>query len=144
MCTLNDIVKEELNSKIAANDILSAWRQAKEVLDTAKALEMKLRKELVAKSFAESKTGKNSVDVEGGKLVYTKAYSTSIDEELFDVVARECEKHFINVGSLVKVSHSLDAKAYKALTPEDKAVIDKMLVVKEKAPTLEFVAKATD
>ncbi len=144
MCTLNEIVVSELNEKIGKGEILSAWRQAKEVLDSGKNLEMRLRKELVDKSFTDSKTGKNTVDVDGGKLVYTKGYSTSVDEELFAIVAAECEKHFIAVGSLVKVSHSLNAKNYKALSNEDKAIVDKMLIVKEKAPTLEFVAKAED
>lgn len=144
MCTLNKLVMEELGSRIERGDLLNAWRQAQEVLSSVKELEMKIRKELIEKNFTESHKGKNTVEVKGGKLVYTKGYSTSIDEELFDVVARECEKNFINIGSLVKVTHGLKAKAYNELSAEDKAIVDKMLVVKEKAPTLEFVANAED
>lgn len=144
MCTLNDIVKEQIVSLVNNGDILNAWRQAGEVLETIKAYEMDLRKKLVQETFKESVTGKNKADVPGGELIFTKKYNTSVDETLFDKVASEAEIIGVDVGSLFKVKHSLDNKKYKMLTDEQKEIIDQTLVVKEAAPTLEFKAKVVD
>lgn len=144
MCTLLDIAKEEINNKIKNGETLTAWRQASEVLGWVKKIEMALRKELVEKNFAESKKGKNTVELEEGTLSFTKTYKTEVDETLFNEVAKECEKAFINVGSLFNVKHSLVASEYKQYSDAEKAIIDKMLVVKEQAPKLEFSAKAED
>ena len=144
MCTLNDIVKEQIVSLVNKGDILNAWRQAGEVLETIKAYEMDLRKKVVQDVFKESVTGKNKADVPGGELIFTKKFNTTVDETSFDKVAAEAEICGVDVGSLFKVKHSLDNKKYKMLTDEQKEIIDQTLVVKEAAPTLEFKAKVID
>ena len=144
MCTLNEIVKEQIVSLVNSGDILTAWRQAGEVLETIKAYEMDLRKKLVAETFKESVAGKNKADVKGGELIFTKKFNTTVDETLFDTVAAEAEIIGVDVGSLFKVKHSLDNKKYKMLTEEQKGIIDQTLITKEAAPTLEFKAKVTD
>ena len=144
MCTVNDLVKEQISGLINNGDILSAWRQAQEVLETIKAYEMDLRKKLVAETFKESVTGKNKADVAGGELIFTKKYNTTVDETLFDKVAAEADIAGIDIGSLFKVKHSLDNKKYKMLTDEQKGIIDQTLITKEAAPTLEFKAKVID
>ena len=140
MCTVNDLVKEQISGLINNGDILSAWRQAAEVLETVKKMEMELRKKLVAETFTESKAGANKADVAGGQLVYTKKFTTSVDEELFDKVAQEADIAGIDVGLLFKVKHSLDNKRYKTLSDDQKAIVDQMLITKESAPVLEFKA----
>lgn len=144
MCTLNEIVKEQIVSLVNSGDILSAWRQAGEVLKTIKAYEMDLRKKLVQETFKESVAGKNKADVKGGELIFTKKFDTTVDETLFDKVASEAEIVGVDVGSLFKVKHSLDNKKYKMLTDEQRSIVDQTLVTKEAAPTLEFKAKVID
>lgn len=144
MCTLNDIVKEQIVSLVNKGDILNAWRQAGEVLETIKAYEMDLRKKLVQETFKESVAGKNKADVPGGELIFTKKFNTTVDETLFDKVASEAEIVGVDVGSLFKVKHSLDNKKYKMLTEEQKEIVDQALITKEAAPTLEFKAKVID
>ena len=144
MCTLNEIVKEQIVSLVNSGDILTAWRQAGEVLETIKAYEMDLRKKLVQETFKESVTGKNKADVAGGELIFTKKYNITVDETLFDKVAAEAEIIGVDVGSLFKVKHSLDNKKYKMLTDEQRSIVDQTLVTKEAAPTLEFKAKVVD
>lgn len=144
MCTLLDITKEEFTNKIKNGELLTAWRQAKEVLEYVKDTEMSLRRELVAQNFADAKTGKNTAKLEEGTLVFTKSFKTEVDETLFNAVAKECEENFIDVGSLFRVKHSLVAKAYKSYSDTEKAIIDKMLVVKEQAPSLDFTPICKD
>ncbi len=144
MCTVNDLVKEQIGGLVNNGDILAAWRQAQEVLETVKAYEMELRKKLVQETFKESVTGKNKADVPGGELIFTKKFNTTVDETLFDKVAAEAEVVGVDVGSLFKVKHSLDNKKYKMLTEEQKEIVDQTLVTKEAAPTLEFKAKVID
>ena len=144
MCTLNDIVKEQIVSLVNKGDILNAWRQAGEVLETIKAYEMDLRKKVVQDVFKESVTGKNKADVPGGELIFTKKFNVTVDETSFDKVAAEAEICGVDVGGLFKVKHSLDNKKYKMLTDEQKSIIDQTLVTKEAAPTLEFKAKVVD
>lgn len=140
MCTLNELTTEQIKGLVAKGDILTAWRQAAEVLETVKKMEMELRKKLVSENFAESKAGSNKADVAGGQLVYTKKFTTSVDEELFDRVAQEADIAGIDVGLLFKVKHSLDNKRYKTLSDEQRVIIDQMLITKESAPVLEFKA----
>ena len=140
MCTLNEIAVEQIKGLVNKGDILTAWRQAAEVLDTVKKMEMELRKKLVSDHFQESKAGANKADVAGGQLVYTKKFTTSVDEELFDKVAQEADIAGIDVGLLFKVKHSLDNKRYKTLSDEQRSIIDQMLITKESAPVLEFKA----
>lgn len=144
MCAVNDLVKEQIVSLVNKGDILNAWRQAGEVLETIKAYEMDLRKKLVAEIFKESVAGKNKAEVPGGELIFTKKYNTTVDETLFDKVAAEAEIIGVDVGSLFKVKHSLDNKKYKMLTAEQKEIVDQTLITKEAAPTLEFKAKVID
>lgn len=144
MCTLNEIVKEQITGLVNNGDFLGAWRQAQEVLETIKAYEMDLRKKLVAETFQESVVGRNKADVAGGELIFTKKYNTTVDETLFDKVAAEAEIIGVDVGGLFKVKHSLDNKKYKMLTEEQKGIIDQTLITKEAAPTLEFKAKVVD
>ena len=144
MCTLNEICIEQIKGLVNEGNILTAWRQAQEVLETIKAYEMDLRKKLVQETFKESVTGKNKADVPGGELIFTKKYNTTVDETLFDKVAAEADIAGIDIGSLFKVKHSLDNKKYKMLTDEQKGIIDQTLITKEAAPTLEFKAKVID
>ena len=140
MCTLNEIAVEQIKGLVNKGDVLTAWRQAQEVLDTVKKMEMELRKKLVADHFQESKAGANKTDVPGGELVYTKKFTTSVDEELFDRVSAEADIAGVDIGLLFKVKHSLDNKRYKTLSDEQRAIIDQMLITKESAPVLEFKA----
>lgn len=144
MCTLNEIAVEQIKGLVNKGDVLTAWRQAQEVLDTVKKMEMELRKKLVSENFAESKAGANKTDVPGGELVYTKKFTTSVDEELFDRVSAEADIAGVDIGLLFKVKHSLDNKRYKTLSDDQRAIIDQMLITKESAPVLEFKAKVID
>ena len=144
MCTLNEIAVEQIKGLVNKGDVLTAWRQAAEVLENVKKMEMELRKKLVADHFQESKAGANKADVAGGELVYTKKFTTSVDEELFDRVSAEADIAGVDIGLLFKVKHSLDNKRYKALSDEQRAIIDQMLITKESAPVLEFKAKVID
>ena len=144
MCTLNELVKEQIGGLVNNGDLLSAWRQSQEVLETIKTYEMELRKKLVQETFKESVAGKNKADVAGGELIFTKKFNTTVDETLFDKVAAEAEIIGVDVGGLFKVKHSLDNKKYKMLTEEQKGIIDQTLITKEAAPTLEFKAKVVD
>lgn len=144
MCTLNEIAVEQIKGLVEKGDILTAWRQAQEVLETVKVYEMDLRKKVVQDVFKESVAGKNKAEVPGGELIFTKKFNTTVDETLFDKVASEAEIVGVDVGSLFKVKHSLDNKKYKMLTEEQKEIVDQALITKEAAPTLEFKAKVID
>lgn len=144
MCTLLDLSKENLNDLIENGKVLTAWRQASECLEYFKAIEMKLRKELVAQNFAESKKGKNVAELENGTLEYTKSYTTKVEEEDFSEVAKMLEDEFVDVGALFKIKHSLVASEYNKLEDNAKEIVDKILVVKEDSPKLIFKPSVID
>lgn len=143
MCTLNTLVKEELASK-SKEDLVGAWRQARELLDTVRDLERKIRDELVKKSFADAKLGSNKADVNGGQLIYTKSVSYKIDENLYDAVCRDLDANFINVDEIIKTKHELKVAGYKKLSALEQGLVDKMLTIKEDAPKLEFKEDVKD
>lgn len=140
MCTLTDLAVEHLNN-LVKKDKLKAWRQAQELLSNIKTLEMELRKEILNDYFTEeTKTGTNKCDVPQGKLIYTKKYTTTVDEKVFDEVAKKAASLGVDIGSVFKVTHSLNKSEYKKLTEDQKTVIDKSLTTKLSAPVLEFQA----
>lgn len=139
MCTLTDLAVEHLNELIK-KDKLKAWRQAQELLSNIKTIEMELRKEILSDYFTETKTGTNKCDVAGGQLVYTKKYTTSVDEKVFDEVAKQAALLGVDIGSVFKVTHDLNKREYKKLNEEQRSVIDKTLTTKLSSPVLEFKA----
>lgn len=137
MCTLNVLVKEELE-KVKTENLVKSWVMAKEVLDTVKAIEMELRKAIVSEQFADAKIGSSKADSSLGQLTLTKGLSYKVGEAELSQLLTKFEEEFIDVGTLFKVKHELSLKEYKSLTDEQRNLVDECLTITEKAPELKI------
>lgn len=129
MCRTNTNILNNLKDK----SLVEQWKYLSEVLAFVKAKEMEVRKAIVS-GLGELKIGTNHC----GDLVVTKKLNYKVDEGNLNNFAEKLEKEFIDIGSLFKVKHELVLKEYKALTDEQKNIVDNVLTITEGAPTLEI------
>lgn len=140
------------------SDKLAKWNAAKLALAEAKELEMNLRKDFVALVVPAGTYGTHHFDLGDGydaKSVTAINYGfvkakgetgedanvdkAAIDAALSRLEARSPVDAYI-AAKLIKWTPALSVSTYKELNAEQKAIIDPVLVKKDKAPTLEIVA----
>lgn len=123
------------------DEIVLKWKEAKEQLDEAKALEMELRNAIVSMCFDESNVGTQNIDLGAGwklKAVVKESYNLSSDTDKVDAVLDTFEDW--QAERLVKWSPRLMKKEYDELDAEDRAKLEPILTIKAASPTLELVA----
>lgn len=143
---------------VARRDILlTQWQNSKTALEAAKEAEMSLRKECVAFCFdPNKKKGTERIDLGNGwqakavkKINYGWIKNGAGDDEKVDKVAIEnalCEIEAdgpvgaLIASRLVKWTPDLSMTEYGQLPPKFKAIIDRVIVTSDGAPTLEIVA----
>jgi hypothetical protein len=126
------------------NDLLGAWRTAKTALENAKETEMELRKQVQKMFFPTPEKGTQRVDLPMGyklKLVHKINYNLGnndlVNKALDEMAAVGNEGTFI-AERLVTWKPSLSISEYNALSPQYKAIINKVLTTSDGAPTLEI------
>lgn len=149
-------IKEYTDNEFAVerDRLLMLWQDAQKRLETAKAEEMDLRKQVVDFAFDQDKvSGTERIELGGGwqakaekKITYGfiqdaegKLDRKAVNAALDKIEARSDAGAYI-AENLVKWTPALSVTEYKKLTAEDKAAIDAVIVTKEGAPTLEIVA----
>ena len=116
-------------------ELLAAWEKASLELKDAKALEITLRKEVVAEFFKSPTEGTNSVELAGKRqLKYDHKFSRTIDEAALSAVQDK-----MSIDKLVKFKPSLALKEYKALSPDLKLIFDEAVIMKPGSPSIEIV-----
>lgn len=133
--------------------LLVQWNLAKEQLDAAKAKEMEMRTKCVAFMFdPNKKKGTERVELGNGyeakavkKLNYNfiknsdgKLDKVAVDNALTEIEHSGPEGAYI-ADNLVKWEPTLSLTEYGKLDPNRKAIIDKVIVTSDGAPTLEII-----
>ena len=133
---------------------LAAWEASKKAIEDAKAEEMRLRKEFVDFAFDPGKReGTERIELHNGyeakavkKLNYGfrplregQSINDAVDEALSELEKSGPQGKFV-ADRLVKWTAALSLTEYRELSPEHKAIFDKVVETKDAAPTLEIVA----
>jgi len=121
------------------------WKNAKYLLDIAKAAELKVREEVIAQHFHNAPIGTNHHDCDDGSdLVCVKKLNYKLDKE---TTANAQEKLIPLIGielaaRLVNWKPDLSLTEYKKLPDAAREIIDEVLTISPAMPTLELkVAK---
>jgi len=133
--------QQERDSKI------QEWIQLKQKLDSVKAFEMELRKEITDYVFGDRATAVESFYEKmnlgnGYGLKATQKLNYKLDEQdrIVVVIDKLTELGKAETASNVfKWKVELSESAYKKLDPEAKALVDEVLSIKIGSPVLEFI-----
>jgi hypothetical protein len=132
--------------------LLADWRVASENLASAKHIEARLRKEVVAAFSQDQKpghSGTETLDIGFGyklKIVHKLSYkldNANICEKLhavLDKIEKSVEGGNIIAERIVKWSPELSLTEYKLLSNPHKALIDTVLTVSDATPSIELVS----
>ena len=137
-------IYDELSKQIAAelpsdpHLRLVAWHDIAELLKKVKAVESKLRGELVTTFFPAPVEGTNTVDLGNDwqvKLVGKVA--RKCDEAAFAAVFEQLPRGAKQ--KLIKFKPDLILKEYKKLPPDQRLIFDQALIIKPGSPTLSLI-----
>lgn len=112
----------------------------KEQLDPLVAQERAIRKQLVDAFEQKHEGSKNEIGLANGyTLKMTYKLKREIDEPALKNLYQELEEAKVPVEMLIKQKPQLELKIYRALTEEQKQVVDKALIIKEDSHTVEII-----
>lgn len=112
----------------------------KEQLDPLVAQERAIRKQIVDAFERKQEGSKNEIGLANGyTLKMTYKLKREIDEPALKNLYQELEEAKVPVEMLVKQKPQLELKIYRALTEEQKQVVDKALIIKEDSHTIEII-----
>lgn len=118
------------------SSLLTEWQNTKKQFDIIKALELKLRNQLISELFPDQREGSQSVDVSADlKLTVTQSMARSIDVAAYDAILNELSDR---ARSVVVHQPKLDTRAYKALPEEDRFALDACVISKPSQPQLKL------
>lgn len=124
-------------------EIYREWQEVSLWLDTAKAREMELRKQLCATFFPEPVEGTNNAfaEIDGKKYAVKVGHKLNrkLDPAALDAVMPELGKldpALCELGVLIKYEAELVKKGYNALTDEQRKIFEQALTITEGAPEL--------
>ena len=132
-------------------DKLLAWDNAKKALESAKALEMQLRQEVLEDFYdfagdSDLREGTENLELANGyKLKATFKVSRKLENKQGETskallaIAEKFEGGKLYADRLVKWSPDLSVSEYKKIPAEIRAVIDECVTCKASAPSLEIV-----
>lgn len=130
---------------------LTKWYELQQQLAAVKASEMLLRTKIYKGLFVEPKEGTNSIPLSAGWVLKAKrTIQRDIDLAAFQALAtmdQETQKSKFSEAGIVpeimiKWKPELVTKSYRALTPEQLAIFDQCLIIKDGSPALEIVLPA--
>lgn len=144
-----------MNTNTTANrtkdTILTEWKEANQLLTAVKAREALLRTELVGAFSMEAKpgySGTENVTVGWGytlKIVHKinynldKSDSNAKVDAMLDALEKSQPFGSVIAERLVKWSPELSVSEYKKLDNAQKAIVDKVLTIKDATPSIELV-----
>ena len=113
--------------------LISSWKEAKAKLEELKKLELTLRNDIIQEMGDTDK-------FEVGDDVFTikRVTTYKVNEPELNQYSKELAENFIDIGSLFKVKHGLSVRDYKALSAEQKDLVDKVITIKDGQPSLSF------
>ncbi len=115
------------------------WKTVVDVLAENKAMEMELRKEIMAEAFPDAKLGTNTFDLGAGfKLKGTLKESVKIDAAALTSIKEEFPEGMLDM--VIKYDPKLINKGYKTLPDKLRKKLDGALIIKPASPALEVVA----
>ena len=137
-----------------SNNLIMSWLSAKKSLDDAKAAEMTLRETLVETYSDKRESGTENIPANGGNIKIVSAIEykcidpsvtdqrqgnkrKAVDEALRAIAALSPEGGFI-AERLIKWVPELSVSEYKKLNAQQKALIDRVIETKPKAPQVSF------
>lgn len=120
---------------------LQKWWQQQQQLAILKQAEVLVRKRMANFYFPTPREGTNRLDLGGGyDLKLDFSYSRNVDEAALDnAKAADFRKLRIDKEELFPLKPTLNLKAYRKLTDEQRAFVDELLEVKEGTPALHIV-----
>lgn len=136
----------ELDEGDSPEALLNKWEAAKELLDTAKALEGKLRKAAIAAIYPDGiAEGANTVELaDGVKLTATGRVNYKLDsdtdkvEKALDKLEKAGPEGKLLADRLVSWKPSLSVGEYRSLDDKYRKIIDAVITTSEGTPSLEL------
>ncbi len=105
------------------------------------AIEMDLRRQIMASVWVKAKEGVNEFNLPGGFILKgTRKIERKVIPETLSFIEIELQKQCIDTVQLFRRVPELNLKPYRALTEELRKLADQTLEIKDGAPTLELVA----
>lgn len=124
------------------NKLLTAWREAKAALDSAKEVELTLRNALIEKHFKDEKQNSRTLHIDnGGKLTYTRAKSYKVHKDGLDDVLAELEEA---EKAMLSWKPQLDTKVYNSMSAKSRKKLEGVLELKYGQPQLKFSEEKKD
>ncbi len=121
--------------------LTAEWYKAVLALKKAKALEAKLRKEIVA-FFPDPEEGVNSQDLGDGHLIkLTHKMTRSVDTAQLETLTSDLEEAGVPLDMLVERKPTLVKSIYNKLSPDMLKLFDQVITVKPATPSIEIVEK---
>ncbi len=125
---------------LVTQEEMNRWFELTELLNSAKAEEMALRKKIFAARFPDPAEGTNTVPLtEGWVLKGQYKIDRKVDEAMLTTLASVLREHKIPVKDLITYKPELATRAYRDLTEEQMKIFDQVLIIKPGAPALEIV-----
>lgn len=110
-------------------------------LDPLVAQERAIRKQIVDAFDQKHEGSKNEIGLANGyTLKMNYKLKREIDEPALNNLYKELEEVKVPVEMLIKHKPQLELKIYRALSDEQRMVVDKALVIKEDTHTVEIIA----
>lgn len=124
--------------------LLNQWEAAKDLLDSAKALENRLRKEVIAAIYPDGiEEGANTLELgDGVKLTATGKINYRLDsdtdkvEKVLDKLEKSGPEGKLLADRLVSWKPSLAVGEYRQLDDKHRKIVDSVITTSEGAPTL--------
>lgn len=128
-------------AEMTRDEQIMSWAEAKKTLDAAKAVEMEMRKAIVAANFDAESVGTQNAELGNGwklKAVVKLNYNVSSDVEAVERVLDTLEDW--QADRLMSWKPTLSVSEYKKLSDADRLAVDKVITTSFASPTLELVA----
>ena len=119
---------------------LIEWNQINQTLKELKPKEMLLRKRIFNDSFGTGFIGTEQVQLDNGfTLKGAGKLTKTVDKGSLIALTAELEGAGVPVDKLIVNKPSLDAREYAKLTDAQRLLFDRVLTIKEAAPTLQII-----
>lgn len=123
--------------------LLSEWQAAQQDLAIAKSIidkEMTLRKAVVASFWPTPKEGVNNMELNAGwKMKYNRSLEYKVDDAALPACREALFVANVSSDKLFKLTPSLSVTEYRLLDDNIRSIVDKVLTIKPKSPTLELI-----
>ena len=123
--------------------LLSEWYELKQQLDTIKAKEMEVRKQVSSIfTIGVNEEGSETIDfAEGYKVKKTQKFNFTCDpiERIEEVLSQIDFEKYPGVSGVFRFKPELSITIYRTLPDEVKSLVDSVITVKVAAPTIEII-----